>query len=88
MGKIIGGYVTLALVFILPFMIVYSVPFSQGGNTAILLLIRSILTFAIVAPVIYYVEKRTGSFLNLFQNNKKIQIMEYIYTYIKNTNKN
>jgi hypothetical protein len=66
LGQLAGN-----LSFILPFMVVYSVPFSQAGNTAILLMIRSILTFIIVAPVIYYVEKRAASFLNLFEDNKK-----------------
>jgi len=69
--SVLLGQMTGNLSVILPFMIVYSVPFSQAGNTALLLLIRSILTFVIVAPVIYNIEKRIGSFSNLFENNKK-----------------
>lgn len=67
LGQLAGN-----LSFILPFMYVYSVPFSQAGNTAIILLIRSILTFVIVAPIIYYVEKRAGVFLGLLEDKEAI----------------
>lgn len=65
-GQLVGN-----LTFILPYMYAYGQTFSIAGNLAIVLFIRSILIFIIVAPVINYIEKRASYFLDILEGGKK-----------------
>jgi uncharacterized membrane protein len=69
--SVLLGQLTGNLSFILPFMFVYGVPFSQAGNTALVLFVRSILNFIIIAPIMYYIERRARFFLRFFDVQKK-----------------